>query len=48
MSIQWTLIAHGLKNSEKNGAILYKFWDRPVNALAKVCEYVEYRKNIPS
>ncbi|MFW9867313.1 MAG: CoA-binding protein [Candidatus Thorarchaeota archaeon] len=27
----------------KNGAILFKLWDRPVNALAKVCEYVNYK-----
>ncbi|MFX0002139.1 MAG: CoA-binding protein [Candidatus Hodarchaeota archaeon] len=27
-----------------NGAILFKLWDRPVNALVKVCEYVTYKK----
>jgi len=34
------------KQLRKNGVILFRLWDRPVNALAKVCEYVEYiRKN---
>ena len=28
----------------KNGAILFKFWDRPVNALARVCEYSAFKK----
>ncbi|MFX0037686.1 MAG: hypothetical protein ACFE9I_18855, partial [Candidatus Hermodarchaeota archaeon] len=32
------------KRLRKNGALLFKLWDRPVNALAKVCEYVEYQK----
>ena len=27
-----------------NGAMLFKLWDRPVNALAKVCEYVDYKQ----
>ena len=31
------------KRLRKNGALLFKLWDRPVNALAKVCEYVSYR-----
>ncbi|MFX1419107.1 MAG: CoA-binding protein [Promethearchaeota archaeon] len=31
------------KRLRNNGAILFKLWDRPVNALAKVCEYVGYR-----
>jgi len=26
-----------------NGAILLKIGDRPVNALAKVCEYVDFK-----
>jgi acyl-CoA synthetase (NDP forming) len=34
------------KRLRKNGALLFKLWDRPVNALAKVCEYVDYRKKI--
>ena len=34
------------KKLRKNGAILFKLWDRPVNALAKVCEYVEYKKKL--
>jgi acetyltransferase len=32
------------KKLRKNRAILFKLWDRPVNALAKVCEYVEYKQ----
>ena len=32
------------KRLRNNGDILFRLWDRPVNALAKVCEYVEYRK----
>ncbi len=32
------------KRLRLNGAILFKLWDRPVNALAKVCEYVEYKQ----
>jgi hypothetical protein len=31
------------KRLRKNGALLFKLWDRPVNALAKVYEYVEYK-----
>ena len=27
------------------GANVFKFWDRPVNALVKLCEYAEYRRN---
>jgi len=34
------------KRLRKNGALLFKLWDRPVNALAKVCEYVSYRQKI--
>ncbi len=34
------------KRLRKNGALLFKLWDRPVNALAKICEYVEYRKKV--
>lgn len=30
------------KRLRKNGAILYKLWDRPVNALAKIMDYVTY------
>ena len=26
------------------GANVFKLWDRPVNALAKLCEYAEYRR----
>ncbi|MFX0044050.1 MAG: acetate--CoA ligase family protein, partial [Candidatus Hodarchaeota archaeon] len=32
----------------KNGAILFRLWDRPVNALAKICEYVEFKKSATS
>ena len=32
------------KRLRRNGAMLFKLWDRPVNALAKVCEYVEYKQ----
>lgn len=31
------------KRLRKNGAILFTLWDRPVNALAKVYQYVEYK-----
>ncbi len=34
------------KKLRKNGAILYRLWDRPVNALAKVCEYVEFKQKL--
>ena len=34
------------KRLRKNGALLFQLWDRPVNALAKVCEYVNYKKKI--
>ena len=32
------------KRLRENGAILFRLWDRPVNALAKICEYVEYKR----
>ncbi|MFX0082743.1 MAG: acetate--CoA ligase family protein [Candidatus Hodarchaeota archaeon] len=32
------------KRLRRNGALLFRLWDRPVNTLAKVCEYVEYKK----
>jgi acyl-CoA synthetase (NDP forming) len=31
------------KRLRKNGALLFTLWDRPVNALAKVYEYVKYK-----
>ena len=34
------------KRIRKNGALLFRLWDRPVNALAKVCEYVSYKQKI--
>jgi len=34
------------KRLRKNGALLFQLWDRPVNALAKVCEYVNYKQKI--
>ncbi len=36
------------KRLRKNGALLFTLWDRPVNALAKVCEYVSYKQKIRS
>jgi hypothetical protein len=30
----------------ENGAILFQLWDRPINALAKVCEYVDFKNKI--
>ena len=35
------------KRLRKNGVILFRLWDRPVNALAKICEYVEFRRKHP-
>ncbi len=32
------------KRLRKNGALLFTLWDRPVNALAKVCEYIKYKQ----
>ncbi len=29
----------------KEGGIVFKFWDRPVKALAKICKYAKYRSN---
>jgi len=34
------------KRLRKNGVILFKLWDRPVNALAKICKYVEYKQKV--
>jgi acetyltransferase len=34
------------KRLRKNGALLFKLWDRPVNALAKVCDYVIFKQKI--
>ncbi|MFW9874548.1 MAG: acetate--CoA ligase family protein [Candidatus Thorarchaeota archaeon] len=34
------------KRLRKNGALLFTLWDRPVNALAKVCKYVEYKNRL--
>jgi len=36
------------KRLRKNGVILFRLWDRPVNALAKICEYVEFKRKITS
>ncbi|MFX1391504.1 MAG: hypothetical protein ACFE9Z_15675 [Promethearchaeota archaeon] len=33
-----------LKLLRKNGAMIFTLWDHPVNALAKVCEYVDYKQ----
>jgi acyl-CoA synthetase (NDP forming) len=32
------------KKIREHGGIVFQFWDRPVNALAKICEYAEYRR----
>ncbi|MBY9015233.1 MAG: CoA-binding protein [Candidatus Lokiarchaeota archaeon] len=32
------------KRLRRNGAMLFKLWDRSVNALAKVCQYIEYKQ----
>jgi len=32
------------KRLRENGAILFRLWDRPVNALAKICEYIEFKR----
>jgi len=31
------------KKIREHGGIVFQFWDRPVNALAKICEYAKYR-----
>ena len=28
----------------EHGGIVSQFWDRPVNSLAKICDYAEYRR----
>ncbi|MFX1257324.1 MAG: CoA-binding protein [Promethearchaeota archaeon] len=33
------------KKIRAQGGIVFKFWDRPVNCLAKICKYSEYRRN---
>ncbi|MFW9824317.1 MAG: hypothetical protein ACFFE4_15345, partial [Candidatus Thorarchaeota archaeon] len=32
------------KKIRQHGGIVFQFWDRPVNALIKICDYAEYRK----
>jgi acyl-CoA synthetase (NDP forming) len=32
------------KKLRKNGAILFKLWDRPISCIAKICKYVNYKK----
>ena len=32
------------KKIRGHGGIVFQFWDRPVNALAKICDYSEYRR----
>jgi len=34
------------KRLRENGVILFRLWDRPVNALAKICEYVEFKQKL--
>lgn len=33
------------KKVRKEGGLIFKFWDRPVKTLAKICKYVEFRRN---
>ncbi len=33
------------KKVRSAGGIIFKFWDRPVKALVKICEYAEYRRS---
>jgi acyl-CoA synthetase (NDP forming) len=33
------------KRMRKNGALLFRLWDRPVNALAKISKYIDFRNN---
>jgi len=32
------------KRLRANGALLFKYWDRPVNCLSKICDYAEYKR----
>jgi hypothetical protein len=32
------------KDIRENGGIVFQFWDQPVNCLAKICSYAEYRR----
>ncbi len=32
------------KKIREHGGIVFQFWDRPVNVLAKICDYAEYRR----
>ena len=32
------------KKVRKEGGVIFKFWDRPIKALAKICEYAEYQR----
>ena len=34
------------KRLRNNGALLFKYWDRPVNCLSKVCEYADFRRKM--
>ena len=34
----------GQKKIREQGGIVFKFWDRPVNCLEKICNYAEYRR----
>lgn len=36
---------HWSKKIREHGGIVFQYWDRPVNALAKIIEYVEYSRN---
>jgi acetyl-CoA synthetase (ADP-forming) len=32
------------KRLRNNGALLFKYWDRPVNCLSKICDYAEFKQ----
>ncbi|MHA2008098.1 MAG: CoA-binding protein [Promethearchaeota archaeon] len=38
--------SHWSKRMRKNGALLFRLWDRPVNALAKICKYIDFKNKI--
>ncbi|MBY8984917.1 MAG: CoA-binding protein [Candidatus Lokiarchaeota archaeon] len=35
------------KKIREHGGIVFQFWDRPVNTLAKICDYAKYRRKKP-
>lgn len=36
--------SHWSKKIREHGGIVFQYWDRPVNALAKIIEYLEYKR----